>query len=58
MEINKVLEVLNKALKQNELDLWLKDEVIKDLKEENAKLKEENKKLLTGIEELKNKKDW
>lgn len=56
MEINKVLEVLNTALADKDLSLWVKEETIKsqiktiekaneriaELEEENAKLKEKN----------------
>ena len=51
MRIDKVLEALNNALAEKDLDLYLKSETIKDLKKENEELKKQ-------IEELKQKKDW
>ena len=44
MDISKVLDVLNEALKDRDLTIWLQKEKIKDLEAEIAKLKE--------------KKDW
>ena len=58
MKIEKVLDVLNEALAQRDFDLWLKKERIKDLEKEIEDLKAENTRLVTGIEELKGKKDW
>lgn len=58
MDISKVLEAVNEALSAKDLTIWLQKDEITTLKAEIEKLKEKNEKLTTGIEELKNKKDW
>ena len=45
MNINKILETLDKALADKDLAIWLRDEELKMLRDENAVLKEEIKKL-------------
>lgn len=67
MRIDYVLEALNEALKQKELDMWFKDDNIKTLKKQNEELYAENEKLYAENEKLKEeitkykaeiKKEW
>ena len=51
MKIDLVLEVLNNALAERELEITVKDLQIDELKSEITSLKKQN-------EELKLKKDW
>jgi hypothetical protein len=45
MEIDKVLEVLNNALRDKDLTIWLRDEEIRRLRENEKILKEEIERL-------------
>lgn len=48
MEIDNVLEVLNNALRDKDLTIWLRDEEIKRLRESEKILKEEIERLRRG----------
>lgn len=52
MKIDKVMEVLNEALAQKDLDLWLRNEEIKDLKKEVEDLQEANRILAEKLKEV------
>ena len=51
MEINKVLEILNTALCDRDLTIWLQKEEIKKLKQEKEELKTELEEMRAEVNE-------